>query len=74
MNKKAAKAATDGRIIARPFQFEFAITAYLEQDGKIVDTVRATDRIMEANFNGSTVQGLIDAAQAAMDKKIAGGG
>ena len=73
MGKKVIDAPTNGNITARPFQFEYAIVAYLEKDGKIVDTIKATDKIMEANFNGSTVQSLIDAAQAVMDKQIAGG-
>ncbi len=74
MSKKPAASKEEGIITVRPFQFEFTVIAQVEKDGVIIDTARATDRIMEANFNGSSVQGLIDAARVALEKKIIGGG
>ena len=60
-------------VIVRPFQFEFQVIAHVEKDGKIVDTVRAGDRIMESSFNGFTVQSLVERATVAMQQKLKGG-
>ena len=62
-----------GVIKIRPFQFEYKIIAQVEKNGVIVDTASATDRIMEANFNGATLQGIIAAAKQALEKKYNGG-
>jgi len=57
----------------RPFQFEYVITAHVERDGKIVDTAAAKDKIMEAGWNGQSIQVLIDHATAALKAKLSGG-
>ena len=64
---------TVGSITVRPFQFEYNVICQIEKDGVIVDTAKASDKIMEVNFNGATLQGMIAAARQALETKYNGG-
>ncbi len=68
------KMAQVGGITVRPFQFEYNVICQVEKDGVIVDTAKAGDKIMEVNFNGATLAGMIAAAKMALERKYNGGG
>ena len=69
----AEEAGLSGAITVRPFQFEYNVICQIEKDGVIVDTAKASDKIMEVNFNGATLQGMIAAARQALEQKYNGG-
>ena len=58
----------------RPVMIEVKVVAELQKEGKCVEHVVAQDRISEINFNGSTLQHIIDKAQAELEAKYCGGG
>ena len=53
----------------RPVAVELKVVAELQKDGKCVEHVVAQDKINEINFNGATLQAIIDKAQKALEEK-----
>ena len=70
--KETAVAEATG-VTIRPVQFEWTVVAHIEKDGKIVSNDGVKDTIMEAGFNGETVESLVAKAQAALEQKYGGG-